>query len=127
VPTRANTQPAFGCYLPDAHAAIARPHGLTVLTLEGNAIAAITCFADTGVFDTPGGLERCRTPERLPTPRRCRRRGKPMPQNAALRAARRLPATSGSGGTSRRDPAPGKSGSLLLSREAVAHKPKRGR
>ena len=50
VPTRANTQPAFGCYLPDAHAAIARPYGLFVLTLEGDAIAAITWFADTGVF-----------------------------------------------------------------------------
>jgi RNA polymerase sigma-70 factor (TIGR02960 family) len=50
VPTRANTQPAFGCYLPDAHAAIARPYGLIVLTLEGDAIAAITWFADTGVF-----------------------------------------------------------------------------
>jgi RNA polymerase sigma-70 factor (TIGR02960 family) len=50
VPTRANTQPAFGCYLPDAHAAIARPYGLIVLSLEGDAIAAITWFADTGVF-----------------------------------------------------------------------------
>jgi RNA polymerase sigma-70 factor (TIGR02960 family) len=50
VPTRANTQPAFGCYLPDAQAAIARPYGLIVLTLEGDAIAAITWFADTGVF-----------------------------------------------------------------------------
>jgi RNA polymerase sigma-70 factor (TIGR02960 family) len=50
VPTRANTQPAFGCYLPDPHAAIARPWGLTVLTLEGDAIAAMTWFTDTGVF-----------------------------------------------------------------------------
>jgi RNA polymerase sigma-70 factor (ECF subfamily) len=50
VPTRANTQPAFGCYLPDPHAAIARPWGLIVLTLEGDAVAAITWFADTGVF-----------------------------------------------------------------------------
>jgi RNA polymerase sigma-70 factor (TIGR02960 family) len=50
VPSRANTQPAFGCYLPDAHAAIARPYGLIVLTLEGDAVAAITWFADTGVF-----------------------------------------------------------------------------
>jgi hypothetical protein len=50
VPTRANTQPAFGCYLPDAHAAIARPYGLIVLTLEADAIAAITWFADTGLF-----------------------------------------------------------------------------
>jgi RNA polymerase sigma-70 factor, ECF subfamily len=50
VPTRANTQPAFGCYLPDAHAAIARSYALFVLTLEGDAIAAITWFADTGLF-----------------------------------------------------------------------------
>jgi RNA polymerase sigma-70 factor (TIGR02960 family) len=50
VPTRANTQPAFGCYLPDAQAAIARPYGLIVLTLAGDAVAAITWFADTAVF-----------------------------------------------------------------------------
>ena len=50
VPTRANTQPAFGCYLPDARAAIARSYGLFVLTLEGDAIAAVTWFADTGLF-----------------------------------------------------------------------------
>jgi RNA polymerase sigma-70 factor (TIGR02960 family) len=35
MPTRANTQPAFACYLPDAHAAIARYYALFVLTLEG--------------------------------------------------------------------------------------------
>ena len=50
VPTRANTQPAFGCYLPDPQAAIARPYGLLVLTLEAEAVAAITWFTDTGVF-----------------------------------------------------------------------------
>jgi RNA polymerase sigma-70 factor (ECF subfamily) len=50
VPTRANTQPAFGCYLPDAHAAIARPYGMLVLTLEGDAVGAITWFTDTAVF-----------------------------------------------------------------------------
>jgi RNA polymerase sigma-70 factor (ECF subfamily) len=50
VPTRANTQPAFGCYLPDARAAIARPYGMIVLTLAGDAVAAITWFTDTGVF-----------------------------------------------------------------------------
>jgi RNA polymerase sigma-70 factor (TIGR02960 family) len=50
VPTRANTQPAFGCYLPDAQAAVARPRGLMVLTLEREAVAGITWFADTGVF-----------------------------------------------------------------------------
>ena len=62
VPTRANTQPAFGCYLPDAHAAIARPYGLIVLTLEGDAIAAITWFGDTGVFRHFG------LPRTLPNP-----------------------------------------------------------
>jgi RNA polymerase sigma-70 factor (TIGR02960 family) len=50
VPTRANGQPAFGCYLPDAHTAIARPYGLLVLTLAGDEIAAMTWFGDTGVF-----------------------------------------------------------------------------
>jgi RNA polymerase sigma-70 factor (TIGR02960 family) len=48
VPTRANSQPAFGCYLPDAHGA--RPYGLIVLTLGRDAITAITWFADTSVF-----------------------------------------------------------------------------
>jgi RNA polymerase sigma-70 factor (TIGR02960 family) len=50
VPTRANTQPAFGCYFPDAQTGILRPYGLVVLTLAGDAIAAITWFTDTGVF-----------------------------------------------------------------------------
>ena len=50
VPTRANGQPAFGCYLPDAHAASARPYGLMVLTLEGDRISAITWFGDSRVF-----------------------------------------------------------------------------
>jgi RNA polymerase sigma-70 factor (TIGR02960 family) len=64
VPTRANTQPALGCYLPDAQAAIARPYGLIVLTLEGDAVAAITWFADAGVF--PGfGLPRTLPRSRL--------------------------------------------------------------
>ena len=50
VPTRANAQPAFGCYLPDAHAEIARPYGIIVLTLAGDAVAGITWFRDTAVF-----------------------------------------------------------------------------
>jgi RNA polymerase sigma-70 factor (TIGR02960 family) len=50
VPTRANIQPAFGCYTPDAEAGIARPAGLFVLTLEGDAASAITWFADTALF-----------------------------------------------------------------------------
>ncbi|MGA6948649.1 MAG: hypothetical protein WBZ00_12950, partial [Solirubrobacterales bacterium] len=51
VPTRMNTQPAFACYLPDADAGIARPRGLFVLTLEGDAAAAMTWFADTALFE----------------------------------------------------------------------------
>jgi RNA polymerase sigma-70 factor (TIGR02960 family) len=50
VPTRANGQPAFGCYLPDAETAIARPYGLMVLTLERQRISAVTWFGDSGVF-----------------------------------------------------------------------------
>jgi RNA polymerase sigma-70 factor (TIGR02960 family) len=50
VPTRANTQPAFGHYIQDAHAPIARASGLLVLTLEGDRIAAITRFHDGGVL-----------------------------------------------------------------------------
>jgi RNA polymerase sigma-70 factor (ECF subfamily) len=50
VPTRANGQPAFGCYLPDAHAAIARAYGLFVLTLEGDRISAITWFFERSLF-----------------------------------------------------------------------------
>jgi len=50
VPTGANGQPAFGCYLPDAHAAIAHAYGLMVLTLQGDAISAITWFSDRAVM-----------------------------------------------------------------------------
>ena len=50
VPTRANGQPAFGAYLPDAQAAIAHAYGLMVLTLEGERISAITWFSDRGLL-----------------------------------------------------------------------------
>jgi RNA polymerase sigma-70 factor (TIGR02960 family) len=50
VPTRANGQPAFGCYLPDAQTATARASGLMVLTLQGDQISAITWFGDSSVF-----------------------------------------------------------------------------
>jgi hypothetical protein len=50
IPTRANGQPAFGCYLPDPHPAITRAHGLIVLTLEREPISAITWFGDLGLF-----------------------------------------------------------------------------
>jgi len=38
VPTGANGQPAFGCYLPDPHGGRARAYGLMVLTLQGDRI-----------------------------------------------------------------------------------------
>jgi RNA polymerase sigma-70 factor (TIGR02960 family) len=50
VPTRANTQPAFGVYLRDEHAPVAHAAGLLVLTLQGDQIAAITRFLDTSVL-----------------------------------------------------------------------------
>jgi RNA polymerase sigma-70 factor, ECF subfamily len=50
VPTRANTQPAFGVYLRDEHAPVAHATGLLVLTLHGDQIAAITRFLDTNVL-----------------------------------------------------------------------------
>ena len=54
VPTRANSQPAFGCYLPIPETGIARAYALLVLTLEGDAISAITWFADGSVFEQFG-------------------------------------------------------------------------
>jgi RNA polymerase sigma-70 factor (TIGR02960 family) len=54
VPTRANGQPAFGCYLRDAHAPVSHAYGLMVLTLAGNRISAITGFPDTSVFASFG-------------------------------------------------------------------------
>jgi len=50
VPTRANTQPAFGCYLPCPQAPIARPYGMIVLTLRDDRISAVTWFSDSSVF-----------------------------------------------------------------------------
>jgi RNA polymerase sigma-70 factor (ECF subfamily) len=58
VPTRANTQPAFGCYLTEAEKQTAHPTGLLVLTLSGDRISAITRFLDNdlprrfGLHDT---------------------------------------------------------------------------
>ena len=48
VPTRANTQPAFGCYLPVG--SVYRPAGLLVLTLSGDRVAALTRFFCADLF-----------------------------------------------------------------------------
>jgi RNA polymerase sigma-70 factor (TIGR02960 family) len=50
VPTRANGQPALGCYLPDEHSATGRAAGLMVLTVRGGQISAITWFGDPVVM-----------------------------------------------------------------------------
>jgi hypothetical protein len=50
VATRANSQPAFACYLNDPVSPIARAYGPMVLTLEGDRVSAITGFPDTSVF-----------------------------------------------------------------------------
>jgi RNA polymerase sigma-70 factor (ECF subfamily) len=46
IPTRANGQPAFGCYLQEPQAPVFRAHGMVVLALEGDRISAITRFVD---------------------------------------------------------------------------------
>jgi RNA polymerase sigma-70 factor (ECF subfamily) len=50
VATRANGQPAFGCYLSVSEADVARAYALFVLTLSGEQISAITWFADSSVL-----------------------------------------------------------------------------
>ncbi|MDX6337071.1 MAG: polymerase sigma-70 factor, subfamily [Streptosporangiaceae bacterium] len=50
IPTRANGQPAYGCYVQDAQAPICHAHGLIVLTLEGDQISAITRFVDNSLL-----------------------------------------------------------------------------
>lgn len=50
VPTRANGQPAFGCYLPSPDAEIAQAYGLLVLALADDRISAMTWFGDSGGF-----------------------------------------------------------------------------
>jgi RNA polymerase sigma-70 factor (TIGR02960 family) len=50
VPTRANGQPAYGFYLPDPQAPIARAFGLMVLTLTADRISAITWFGERSLL-----------------------------------------------------------------------------
>ena len=54
VATSANGQPAFGCYLPDAHTPMAHAYGLLVLTLRREHIAALTWFSDRSILATFG-------------------------------------------------------------------------
>jgi RNA polymerase sigma-70 factor (ECF subfamily) len=50
MPTRANGQPAFGCYLPDPHAPIARAYAIMVLTIAEDGVSAITWFSERSLF-----------------------------------------------------------------------------
>jgi RNA polymerase sigma-70 factor (TIGR02960 family) len=54
IPTRANGQPAFGCYLPDEHAPVWHAHGIIVLTVDGDKLSAITRFVDNSVLPSFG-------------------------------------------------------------------------
>jgi RNA polymerase sigma-70 factor (ECF subfamily) len=54
VPTRANTQPAFACYLAEPDDPHANPAGLLVLTLSGDRISGMTRFLHHGVLDRFG-------------------------------------------------------------------------
>jgi RNA polymerase sigma-70 factor (ECF subfamily) len=59
LPTRANTQPAFGCYRRDPETATARAAGMIVLELAGEQISAVTRFRDRSVmraFGLPDSL-----------------------------------------------------------------------
>jgi RNA polymerase sigma-70 factor (TIGR02960 family) len=59
IPTRANGQPAFGCYLRDPRTPILHAHGMLVLTLNGDRITALTRFHDNAlltVFGLPRSL-----------------------------------------------------------------------
>jgi RNA polymerase sigma-70 factor (TIGR02960 family) len=50
VATRANGQPAFGCYLRESSGPRMHAYGLMVLTVARGGVAGITGFADTSVF-----------------------------------------------------------------------------
>ena len=50
IATRANGQPAFGCYLSGPAAPVAHVHSLIVLTLAGDRVSGITRFTDGSVL-----------------------------------------------------------------------------
>ena len=54
VPTRANTQPAYGVYLSDLAGNAMQPTGIVVLTLDNDRVLGITRFLDERLPDTFG-------------------------------------------------------------------------
>lgn len=72
VVTRANGQPAFGCYLRDPATGIDRACGLVVLAVDGGRITAIDRFVDNSLlprFGLPRTLPATPAPEPGPGPR----------------------------------------------------------
>lgn len=59
VHTRANTQPALGCYAVYPAEQIARPYGMIVLTLQRDKISAITWFSHSSIFPYFGSHRSC--------------------------------------------------------------------
>jgi RNA polymerase sigma-70 factor (ECF subfamily) len=72
IATRANGQPAFGCYLSDPTAPVCHAHGLIVLTLDGDRVSGITRFLDNSVlprFGLPRTLpDETEGPDQAPGP-----------------------------------------------------------
>jgi RNA polymerase sigma-70 factor (ECF subfamily) len=59
VPTRANGQPAFGCYVPDPETRTGKARGLLTITLRGDRVGSLTRFWDNDVlsyFGLPDAL-----------------------------------------------------------------------
>jgi RNA polymerase sigma-70 factor (ECF subfamily) len=59
VPTRANGQPAFGCYVPDPETRTSEARGLLTILLRGNRVGNLTRFWDNDVlpyFGLPDAL-----------------------------------------------------------------------
>jgi ketosteroid isomerase-like protein len=50
VPTRANGQPAYGCYISDHDDPVWHAHGLMVVTVRADGICAVTRFIDNSVL-----------------------------------------------------------------------------
>jgi RNA polymerase sigma-70 factor (TIGR02960 family) len=50
VPTRANTDPAFGYYRPDPNANVYRASGIIVLSIVGDRVSSMTRFGDKSLF-----------------------------------------------------------------------------
>jgi RNA polymerase sigma-70 factor (TIGR02960 family) len=50
IPTSANGQPAYGCYVFDGGEPVGHAHGLLVLTLDGDRVSAMTRFIDNSTL-----------------------------------------------------------------------------